>query len=92
MEVADFTNFLRNDEINVKNEKLVFDAAVRWMEHDPDNRKCHTADLLKCCRLALLNNQVFVEQIKVWLAADYLIHEGLLFCLFFRLSYNISVW
>ncbi|XP_021934149.1 kelch-like protein 10 [Zootermopsis nevadensis] len=39
------------EELNVKDEKVVWECILRWINHDPDNRKGHIADLLKGVRL-----------------------------------------
>lgn len=54
-----------SDELNVKNEEIVFEAIMRWIEHDPERRKQHIVNLLKSIRLGLLSTQYFVEKVKV---------------------------
>lgn len=56
---------LSSDDLNVKNEEIVFDCIIRWINHKPDNRKQHIAKLLKCIRLGLLTTAYFVETVKV---------------------------
>ena len=67
MEVTEFANLLRHDELNVTNEEITFNAMVRWIRYDLEHRKCNTATLLRCVRLGLLNTQVFTEKIQVTL-------------------------
>ncbi len=56
---------LSSDDLNVKNEELVFDAITRWISHDPEERKKYILELLKSVRLGLLSTQYFVEKVKV---------------------------
>ncbi len=54
-----------SDDLNVKNEEIVFECIIRWINHDLENRKQHVAKLLRCIRLGLLSTQYFVETVKV---------------------------
>ncbi|KAK3108652.1 hypothetical protein FSP39_012601 [Pinctada imbricata] len=63
--VDEVYDILKSDDLNVKNEELVFEAVLRWIEYDPEHRKGHIARLLKCIRLGLLTTQYFVEKVKV---------------------------
>ena len=65
MSVPGMVEIISSDELNVKNEELVFNAIVRWINHDKDHRKSHIVELLKCMRLGLLTTQYFVETVKV---------------------------
>ena len=67
MEVKEFANLLRNDELNVNTEEIIFNALVRWTKHDLEHRICNIPTLLSCIRFGLLNTQVFTEKIQVWL-------------------------
>ncbi|XP_021941672.1 kelch-like protein 10 isoform X2 [Zootermopsis nevadensis] len=49
------------EELNVKDERVVWECILRWMNQDPDNRKGHIADLLKGVRLERLDTKVFKE-------------------------------
>ncbi|ODN03344.1 Kelch-like protein 10 [Orchesella cincta] len=53
-----------DDELNVKNEEVVWEAALRWISHDADNRKAHIVDLLKTVRTGLMETQYFMEKVK----------------------------
>ncbi|GBO42657.1 hypothetical protein AVEN_200525-1, partial [Araneus ventricosus] len=39
---------LNHDRINVRNEELVWEAGVRWIEHLPAERKGHVDDIMRC--------------------------------------------
>ncbi|XP_052791911.1 kelch-like protein 10 [Mya arenaria] len=55
---------LSRDELNVKNEEIVFDAVLRWIDYDPERRKSSIAKLMRAIRLGLLTTQYFVEKVK----------------------------
>lgn len=56
---------LSDDELNVKNEEVVFDAVVKWVDEDPPARKAFLLDLLKCIRLGTLSSD-FIKIIQKW--------------------------
>jgi kelch-like protein 10 len=56
---------LGSDELNVGTEKIVWESALRWVNHDTENRKCHIAELLKRVRLGLLNPLFFLKEVMV---------------------------
>ncbi|KDR23791.1 Kelch-like protein 10, partial [Zootermopsis nevadensis] len=55
---------IESDELNVKYEEDVWECVLRWINHDPDNRKGHIADLLDGIRLGLLDEQFFLETVS----------------------------
>jgi len=61
---------ISSDDLNVKNEEIVFESIIRWINHDPSTRRQHIAPLLRCIRLGLLSTQYFVETVKVTLATE----------------------
>ncbi|XP_059185293.1 kelch-like protein 10 [Centropristis striata] len=46
---------LENDHLNVRREDVVFEAVLRWINHQPDQRRGHISELLPKVRLGLLN-------------------------------------
>ncbi|XP_046991984.1 kelch-like protein 10 [Schistocerca americana] len=51
---------LSSDQLNVGHEKAVLDAAIRWAEHDPENRVAPLQNLITLCpRYGLLDPQEF---------------------------------
>ena len=46
LSVNELKNIIEKDELNVKEEAAVFEALVKWIAHDPQNRRQHTAVLL----------------------------------------------
>ncbi|XP_053476799.1 kelch-like protein 10 isoform X3 [Ictalurus furcatus] len=55
---------LERDELNVKQEKTAFQAIIKWIAHEPDVRMRHIANLLLKVRLALIDQEYFLENIK----------------------------
>lgn len=60
----ELADILARDELNVKNEELVFDSVLRWIDYDPERRKSSIAKLMRSIRLGLLTTQYFVEKVK----------------------------
>ncbi|XP_062250370.1 kelch-like protein 10 [Platichthys flesus] len=52
LSVLDLTDILGKDELNVKNERTVFDVILHWIAHIPNEREEHIAVLLSQVRLA----------------------------------------
>lgn len=46
LSVNEFKDIIEKDELNVKQEDAVFEAILKWITHDPLNRKQHMAVLL----------------------------------------------
>lgn len=57
---------LRNDELNVKNEEIVFDAIRMWIESKVEERRIYLARLLQCVRYGLMSRKYFVNNIIGW--------------------------
>ncbi|KDR11663.1 kelch-like protein 10 [Zootermopsis nevadensis] len=55
---------IESEELNVKDEKVVWEFILRWINHDPGNRKGHIVDLLKGVRLGLLDAKFFTEMVS----------------------------
>jgi kelch-like protein 10 len=54
---------IRSNELNVGFEELVWEAVVRWIDHDAENRKHHILELMKGVRLGLLDTQFLVDYV-----------------------------
>lgn len=64
LNIDELCDIIDADELNVRNEELVFDSVLRWIDYDTDRRKNCIARLLKVIRLGLLSTQFFVEKVK----------------------------
>lgn len=59
----ELAEIISRDELNVKNEELVFDSVLRWIDYDPERRRNCMPKLLRVIRLGLLSTQYFVEKV-----------------------------
>lgn len=57
---------LRDDELNVKNEEIVFEAVKTWIEHNVDERRPYLPRLLKCMRYGLMSYNFFTNNVLTW--------------------------
>ena len=55
---------LKSDDLNIKDERKVFEAALTWLNHRPENRKEHFHEVLACIRLAELDAQYFMQEVE----------------------------
>ncbi|XP_035018046.1 kelch-like protein 10 [Hippoglossus stenolepis] len=68
LSVMDLTEILGKDELNVKNERSVFDVILRWIAHNPKEREQHIAVLLsevRLCKTSIeyIENNVMTNQL-----------------------------
>ncbi|EDO49628.1 predicted protein [Nematostella vectensis] len=52
------------DDLNVKAEEIVFEAILKWVEHDPEKRSEHIADLISQVRLPLLPTDYLINRVE----------------------------
>lgn len=64
MSIDDLSSILTSDYLNVRNEEMVFDAVVRWIDHSPETRKQEISRLLVCIRLGIIATRTFIEKVK----------------------------
>ncbi|XP_021928737.1 kelch-like protein 10 [Zootermopsis nevadensis] len=48
--VEELQEIITSEELNAEDEETVWECILRWINHDPDNRKGHIAGLLKGVR------------------------------------------
>ncbi|XP_074645907.1 kelch-like protein 10 [Tubulanus polymorphus] len=63
LHVQEIERILSADDLNVKNEELVFETIIRWIDHDPDDRLKFIGRLMYCVRLGLIPTDYFLENI-----------------------------
>lgn len=56
LSLEDFKSIVSHDYLNVKSEDTVWEAILRWIDHDPEKRKQHIVTLMQTIRLGLLGN------------------------------------
>ncbi|XP_075675699.1 kelch like family member 18 [Dermatophagoides pteronyssinus] len=54
MDSEELIEIIGSDELNVSNEKIVFEAVIRWTLHDEEMRKQNLPELIRRVRLPLL--------------------------------------
>ncbi|XP_048871163.1 kelch-like protein 10 isoform X1 [Brienomyrus brachyistius] len=62
--LSQLCTILEKDELNVRQEDVVFDAILRWIMYDPANRKAHIAVLLSKVRLARMEADYFMRVVQ----------------------------
>ena len=55
------SEILSSNELNVEKEEVVFEALLKWVQHDQDMRSKYIGDLLPLVRFGLLNSK-FVQE------------------------------
>lgn len=61
LSLKDIYDILSDDLLNCRDEEHVFNVVVRWIDHDPLNRRAAMGKLLRAVRLGLLNTKVYVH-------------------------------
>lgn len=56
--LEELNSIILEDELNVKSEEAVWEAVLRWVNHEPDTRWESTVKLMGSIRLGLLDTQV----------------------------------
>ncbi|XP_048480622.1 kelch-like protein 10 isoform X2 [Plutella xylostella] len=62
--LEELNSIILEDELNVKSEEAVWEAVLRWVNHEPDTRWESTVKLMGSIRLGLLDTQFFLENVK----------------------------
>lgn len=63
---------ISKDDLVVTNEKDVFNAVVRWISYDLENRACHFKDLFACIHLVGMSRDVLLSVV----AGETLVQEN----------------
>lgn len=64
MPMEELFTILNDDLLNVKDECLVWQCILRWIEHDREARQAHIAKLLSAIRLGCLNATVGLDTLN----------------------------
>lgn len=64
LNLIEILSIFGDDELNVKNEEVVWEAAIRWIDHNPENRNIYIVNLLRQIRTGLMETQYFMEHVK----------------------------
>lgn len=63
LSIEELEAILRDDELNVRNEELVFEAIKFWIEAKIDERKLYLPRLFQCIRFGLMSSKFFNSNI-----------------------------
>ncbi|XP_036408745.1 kelch-like protein 10 [Megalops cyprinoides] len=63
--LAELCDIIERDNLNVKQEDVVFSSVVRWIAHKPHERKGYLSTVLPKIRLALMNPDYFLNVVKM---------------------------
>lgn len=61
--INDVNNLISQDELYVSSEVQVFEAVIRWIKHNKDDRIKYLSSLLKFVKLPLLSPEYLVEHV-----------------------------
>ncbi|XP_063794908.1 kelch-like protein 10 [Pseudophryne corroboree] len=64
LSAMELRDFIEKDELNIKQEDVLFEAIIKWIDHDTTARKQFISILLSEVRLALMNPEYFMNSIK----------------------------
>lgn len=60
LNLDEFLSIICDDLLNVKDEKIVWECCIKWIDYDPSNRSGHITKILESIRLGLLNDTVSI--------------------------------
>ncbi|XP_062845016.1 kelch-like protein 10 [Trichomycterus rosablanca] len=60
----ELSDIIQRDELNAKQEDLVFQAIIRWIQHQPQKRIVHISTLLPMVRMGLMTPDYFMNNVK----------------------------
>ncbi|XP_070766812.1 kelch-like protein 10 [Enoplosus armatus] len=63
LSAEELVNIIENDQLNVKKEKTVFEAILRWIAYAPEERREYISLLLSNVRLALMSPEYVIDSI-----------------------------
>lgn len=63
LSLQEVCNYLSSDRLNVGTEYEVFEAALMWLNHDEDERKCHAYDVMSHVRFPLLTKEQLLNDV-----------------------------
>ncbi|XP_030630855.1 kelch-like protein 10 [Chanos chanos] len=64
LSLQELCDIVGRDELNVKKEEVVFDAILRWIYHSPTERKAFIGPLLSKMRMALINADYLMNNVR----------------------------
>uniref|UniRef100_A0A3P8ST07 Kelch like family member 10 n=1 Tax=Amphiprion percula TaxID=161767 RepID=A0A3P8ST07_AMPPE len=72
LSAQELADILDRDDLNVRWERCVFEAVMRWIDHEPEERQRHLAALLSKVRLALMT----MDDIRITVLSNELVQNN----------------
>lgn len=63
LSICDLKELVTSDELHVTSEQQVFEAVLRWVKHDEENRVKNLPELLALVRLPLLSPEYLADHV-----------------------------
>lgn len=63
--MEELCSVLSSDELNIRNEHVLWELLLRWIENDPEKKKPHVCKVMQHIRWGLVESQYFVEKVKI---------------------------
>ncbi|XP_036435584.1 LOW QUALITY PROTEIN: kelch-like protein 10 [Colossoma macropomum] len=64
LSLRQLSSIIKRDDLNVKQEETLFEAILRWISHEPNERKGHLPALLPKVRMGLMTAEYFMNNVK----------------------------
>ncbi|CAF1358667.1 unnamed protein product [Adineta steineri] len=64
LSIEQLIEFITNDDLNVRNEENLFDACIKWIDYNIEQRKSFIVQLIRNLRLGLISSSIFINKIK----------------------------
>ncbi|XP_036395898.1 kelch-like protein 10 [Megalops cyprinoides] len=64
LSLPELGGIIQEDELNARQEDVVFESILRWIAHMPEERQPFLSLLLPKVRMALMNADYFMDQVK----------------------------
>ncbi|XP_053320281.1 kelch-like protein 10 isoform X1 [Spea bombifrons] len=64
LSVMKLSYMIERDELNINKENVVFEAILKWIDHDPEKRNQYISVLLPKVRLGLIQIAYFLNNVK----------------------------
>ncbi|XP_077307111.1 kelch-like protein 10 [Lithobates pipiens] len=63
LSLTEFEDLITKDDLVVKREEFVFEAVIKWIEHNPNDRRQYITTLLPKVRMALMRTRYLINKV-----------------------------
>ncbi|PIO22826.1 hypothetical protein AB205_0009570, partial [Aquarana catesbeiana] len=63
LSITEFEDLINRDDLNVKREEVIFEAIIKWIEHNPNERRQYITTLLPKVRMGLIHNTYLMNNV-----------------------------